>query len=310
MKFASSTSNETEREVKMRQMVFLGIVVFFFYSSFLRAQVSDYGSFTEIYDLVSEENQKYQLKVTLPSDYKESEPYQTLYYLDAWWLSESVLGAYALLHISRQVNSIILVGISLDGDEKDWNIQRTLDFTPSPYDIEKMGFEMKAGREEKGIALKKQNTGGADEFIEFLEIGIFPFMEDKYPNVEKRRGVLGHSYGGLFGFYVMQQKPTLFSDFILISPSLWWNKSELVREETFSKFMAEESRFNLHLTYGGMESNLIIRSNEAMDKLINGLEKDALSYQFKPFETANHNSILPQAIYEGLLFTYGNKMHK
>lgn len=292
--------------MKKRTIVSLVVVLFFFCVTDLKAQVSNYGSSSEIFELISKEKKKYQLKVTLPADYNSSESYKVLYYLDAWWLSESVLGAYALLHISQQVDPIILVGISLNGNEKDWNIQRTFDFTPSPYDISKMGVEMQAGRGESAVVLNQQTSGGADSFIEFLESLVFQFIEERYPSFGKSRGLLGHSYGGLFGFYVMQQKPSLFSNFILISPSLWWNKSELIKEEAFSKFINQVSPTFIYSSYGGLESKLITNSNVAMDKTVNSLKKESLNYKLELFEQSNHNSILPKAIYEGLLFVYGN----
>ena len=292
--------------MKKRGILSLAVVLFFFYVTDLKAQVSDYGSASEVFELISKEKKKYQLKVTLPADYSLSESYKVLYYLDAWWLSESVLGAYALLHISQQVDPIILVGISLNGNEKDWNIQRTFDFTPSPYDISKMRVEMQAGRGESAVVLNQQTSGGADSFIEFLESRVFQFIEERYPSLGKSRGLLGHSYGGLFGYYVMQQKPHLFSNYILISPSLWWNKSELIKEEAFSKFMNQVSPTIIYSSYGGLESKLITNSNAAMDKIVNSLKKESLDYKLEVFEQSNHNSILPQAIYEGLLFVYGN----
>ena len=117
--------------------------------------MSDYGSRTKIHELVSEENSSYNLRITLPNNYDHNKTYKTLYYLDAWWLSEIVAGSYAILQLSDKVEPIILIGITLDGNLKDWNIQRTLDFTPSAYDISKMKFQMRAGREDDGIILTR-----------------------------------------------------------------------------------------------------------------------------------------------------------
>lgn len=270
------------------------------------AQVSDYGSSTEIHDIVSQDNKKYQLKVTLPNNYQTSKSYKVLYYLDSWWLSETVLGSYALLQLSEKVEDIVLIGITTDGNLKDWNIQRTLDFTPSNYDIEVMGINMRAGSGENSIELNPNNTGGADSFIEFIETKVFPYVEETYPNLGMNRGLLGHSYGGLFSFYVMQKQPQLFSDFLIISPSLWWNKSELSEKSSFSKFLSNKKPVNLHFSYGGVESKLITKSSLEMNEIILDLENENLNYEFNFYEKANHNSILPQAIYDGLLFLYGN----
>lgn len=264
-------------------------------------QVSDYGCKTESLNLLSKDGQEYLIKVTLPENYDSQKEYETLYYLDSWWLSELALGANAILNLSEKIEDIVLIGISLNGNLKDWNIQRTMDFTPSEYN---MGFEMKAGKGDNGITLNKQNTGGADIFIEFIETKIFKLIESNYPNIGENRTLLGHSYGGLFSFYTIQQKPQLFSNFIIISPSLWWNNSELLKKELFYAFEQSKSTNSIYLCYGNSESKLISKSNQEMDIILIGLEKENLDYKFKVFNETNHNSILPQGIYEGLLYTF------
>jgi predicted alpha/beta superfamily hydrolase len=281
------------------------IILLFLHQFVAHSQMTSYGSLTEIYELKSEQGQQYKLKVTLPPDYDGSKTYQTLYYLDAWWLSEIVSGTYAILHIDQKINPVVLVGISLDGDEKDWNVQRTLDFTPSPYDKNIMGVEIQSGRDGKGIDFNPENTGGASRFADFLETQAFGFIESKYPNIEKKRGLLGHSLGGLFGFYLMQQRPQLFSNYIVISPSLWWNKRELLSESNYSEFRATHQNVRMHLSYGSAESGLIRRSNLAMDEVLKSLAPESFDYQFQVYAEADHNSILAQAIYEGLVHCYG-----
>lgn len=264
-------------------------------------QVSDYGSKTEIHNLSSKDDKMYSVKVTLPPNYDNNKEYETLYYLDSWWLSELVLGTFAILNLSEKIEDVILIGITIRGNLKDWNIQRTMDFTPSEYN---MGFEMKAGKGDNGISLNKNNTGGADIFTEFIETKIFKLIESNYPNIGENRTLLGHSYGGLFGFYTIQENPQLFSNYIIISPSLWWNNSELLKKKLFYAFEQSKSTNSIYLCYGNSESKLISKSNKEMDSILIDLEKENLDYKFKVFNETNHNSILPQGIYEGLLYTY------
>jgi len=267
----------------------------------LLGQISDYGCKTESHNLLSKDGQEYIIKVTLPRNYDSQKKYETLYYLDSWWLSELVLGAYAILNLSERIDDVVLIGISLNGNLKDWNIQRTMDFTPSEYN---MGFEMKAGKGENGISVNESNTGGADDFIEFIETKIFKLIELKYPGIGENRTLMGHSYGGLFSFYIIQQKSKLFSNYIIISPSLWWNNSELLKMKLFYEFEQSKTSSSVYLCYGNSESKLISKSNTEVDIILSGLEKENLDYKLKVFNDTNHNSILPQGIYKGLLYTY------
>jgi len=279
----------------------ISIIIILLNSFALLGQISDYGCKTESHNLLSKDGQEYIIKVTLPRNYDSQKKYETLYYLDSWWLSELVLGTYAILNLSERIDDVVLIGISLDGNLKDWNIQRTMDFTPSEYN---MSFEMKSGIGENGININKSNTGGADIFIEFIESKIFKLIELKYPSIGENRTLMGHSYGGLFSFYSIQQKPILFSNYIIISPSIWWNNSELLKMELFYAFEQSKTSNSIYLCYGDSESKLISKSNTEVDIILSGLEKDNLDYKFKVFNETNHNSILPQGIYKGLLYTY------
>jgi len=267
----------------------------------LLGQNSDYGSQTYIHSVISEENKVYQLKVTLPANYNENKTYETLYYLDSWWLSELVLGTNALLNTTEQITDIVFVGITLEGNLLDWNIQRTFDFTPSKYN---MPIEQRVGIGENAIPLDENTTGGAAIFMEFLETKIVTLIRDSYPNLSEKRGLLGHSFGGLFAFYIMQHKPRLFSDFIIISPALWWNEQELLNEKYFEHLKSSKKSTTLFLSYGEDESKWIVRSSIEMNDLITNLRLSLMDYEFVTYEKSNHNSVLPRAIYDGLLMLY------
>jgi hypothetical protein len=269
----------------------------------LIAQKSDYGSQTKLHSISSNEQKDYQLKVTLPKNYDANNSYKSLYYLDSWWLSEAILGSYALLNLTQQVDDIVLIGISVTGTALDWNIQRSFDFTPSTY---KMPVKLLAGTGENALTLGDSNTGGAELFVQFLEAKVVTFIENEYPNLEKQRGLLGHSFGGLFSFYVMQNRPQLFSDYIIISPSIWWNKPERLHEKLFTKFNETDKPTKLHLSYGEDESKWITNSNIKMDSVLTGIASSRLDYKFVAYKNTNHTSILTKAIYDGLLFLYAN----
>jgi predicted alpha/beta superfamily hydrolase len=283
------------------RIIFLTLLLILSDHLILKGQNSDYGSNTTFHKISSNEAKDYKLKITLPNNYDEKKTYKALYYLDAWWLSELVLGSYAILNITENIDDIIFVGITLDGNVRDWNVQRTFDFTPSKYDMQVV---QKVGISDHAINLDSNTTGGADIFIDFLETKVLKFVENKIPNLEKNRGFIGHSFSGLLGIYIMQKKPEIFTNFIIIAPSLWWNKPEMLNPKLFHNFIKERGPVKLHLSYGEDESNWIVKSNIKMDSIINNLERDRLEYKFVAYEKSNHNSILPRAIYDGLLYIY------
>jgi len=277
-------------------------------------QETELGYKTENHKIYSQDKDEYILKITFPRNYSSDKEYKTLYYLDAYWLTEITLGSYTILDLCDYVENVVFVGISLNGTEKDWHKQRDMDFTPSPFENSGLFESLKKSNPENNIKitiktaggnqLNKENTGGANLFIDFLENDVIEFVEKEYPNLNKRRGLLGHSFGGLFGFYTLQNRPELFQDLLLISASLSWNSSELVGKSKFSKLKESENKIKLYHSYGGQEINGIRTSNNDISKIITELELENLNYKFNPVRNTNHHSVLSRAIYDGLLYLY------
>jgi predicted alpha/beta superfamily hydrolase len=294
----------------------LKIIVIGFLFLFLNVfgQKTELGYKTKNYTVYSEDKDEYILKITFPRNYNSDKEYKTLYYLDAYWLAEITLGSYTILDLCNYVEDVVFVGISLNGTQKDWQKQRDMDFTPSQFrnlglleDLKKINpdnnikITVKTG---SGNQLGKESTGGANLFLAFLENQVIEFVEKEYPNLNKRRGLLGHSFGGLFGFYTLQNRPELFQDLLLISASLSWNSSELVGKGKFEKFKDSKNEIKLYHSYGEKEINGIKTSNNDISLILTELKLENLSYKFDPVKNTNHHSVLSRAIYDGLLYLY------
>jgi predicted alpha/beta superfamily hydrolase len=288
----------------MRILKLLTIVTICLCGSSIFAQKNKYEDNILKYNLSSKEGKEYILNVTLPPNFNPEKKYQSLYYLDGYWLTQTVNGTFTILNLTKQIEDVVLIGISLEGSVKDWNIQRSLDYTPSVYSSKMMGFTLTSGIGKEGVNLDESSSGQAANFLTFLEDDVFRFVKKKYPNINLDRTLLGHSLGGLFTVYMLQQKPQLFSNYIIISPSLWWNKQELNHIELFKKLNKVTKKKKLYFAYGDSESGLITKSNQALDLLLQDIKTDVLEYKFKNYLDADHHSVLPQAIYDGLVYIY------
>jgi len=292
------------------------IIVIGFLFLFLNVfgQKTELGYKTESHKIYSQDKDEYILKITFPRNYSSDKEYKTLYYLDAYWLTEITLGSYTILDLCDYIENVVLVGITLNGSEKDWHKQRDMDFTPSPFENLGLFENLKKSNTENNIEisfksgsgnqLNKENTGGANLFLNFLENHVIKFVEKKYPNLNKRRGLLGHSFGGLFGFYTLQNRPELSQDLLLISASLSWNSFELVKKENFSKLKESKRIIKLYHSYGQQEIKGTRTSNNEISKIVSEFELENLHYKFSPVQNTNHHSVLSRAIYDGLLYLY------
>lgn len=52
---------------------------------------------------------------------------------------------------------------------------------------------------------------------------LIPFVDRTWRTMPTDRALLGHSYGGLFAIYALEQRPALFQRTVAASPSLEWD---------------------------------------------------------------------------------------
>lgn len=271
-------------------------------------QTTLYGAITYDHIIKSDERKEYRVSITLPPGFNPTSSYETLYYLDSWGLKELICGTYALANLSDYVKPIILVGISTNGGEYDHYVQRTLDYTPSPFHTELnngMIIQLNS-RNGKNFSIDSLNTGGAKKFINFLETKVFSLVKEKYPNVSEVKGLIGHSLGGLFGVYVTNKRPDIFKNLITISPSIWWNNRELFNDEFVKNYKSISTEIKMYTAIGSNEDKRLIKEPfYKLSNILSSIENTNFSYKVKSYEGQNHNSVLLQSIFDGLIYLYG-----
>lgn len=140
----------------------------------------------------------YDIKVGLPANYDPSvEKYATIYVLDGEDNFDFVSNQCKEISDKNAVEQVLVVGIGYGKD-------RSIDYTPTKISSE---------------------TGGAPEFLNFIKTQLIPEMEEQFgvDTARSSRVILGHSYGGLFGANVFCVDNELFGNYILLSPSLWFD---------------------------------------------------------------------------------------
>ncbi|MEL6590718.1 MAG: alpha/beta hydrolase-fold protein [Bacteroidota bacterium] len=155
--------------------------------------------------------QEYQIKISYPKSYfaNQKKRFPVLYVLDAETNFGGVSYIVQRLIKDKLIPEILVVGIAYNTDYRNFYRLRSRDLTPVKDKDLRMG---------KNI----DPTGGAPEFSAFLEFELFPFIDKQYRTQKEDRAIYGHSYGGLFGAYVLLEKPQLFNRYLLLGPSLWY----------------------------------------------------------------------------------------
>jgi predicted alpha/beta superfamily hydrolase len=75
--------------------------------------------------------------------------------------------------------------------------------------------------------------GGAAQFLAALVQEVMPAVAGRgYAMNTSDSALVGHSYAGLFGAYVLFVAPETFGRYLLSSPSLWWDDGLMLKMET------------------------------------------------------------------------------
>jgi predicted alpha/beta superfamily hydrolase len=173
----------------------------------------------------------------------------------------------------------IVVGIA--------NVDRKRDFTfPTTIEADKKQFP---------------TTGGSASFIAFIETELQPAIEANYrSNGEKT--IIGQSLGGLLATEVLFKKPHLFDNYLIISPSLWWDQESLLKTDL--RHLATHKK-KVHITVG-KEGKIMVRDAKRLAKQLKALNNNQLALGFNYLGEEDHASIMHLALYEAFKWL-GNK---
>jgi len=171
----------------------------------------------------------YDIKVGLPGNYNPSgEKYATIYVLDG----EEIFGFVAnkCQEISAQlaVKNVLVVSIGYGKD-------RSIDYTPTKV---------------------SSVTGGAPQFLNFIETQLIPKIQQEF-NVDTARAsrvILGHSYGGLFGGCVYSYNNKVFGNYILLSPSFWFDNLVALKMEKDNRAINKNKKQLVFMGIGEAEN--------------------------------------------------------
>jgi predicted alpha/beta superfamily hydrolase len=231
----------------------------------------------------------YGLLVALPDGYTDSgSSYPVLYVLDGWHfpLVEFLAGngVYA-----KTMPPVIVVTIDQDGTNlvsrgRVMDLRR-LDFTPTK-------------------APGDDYSGGADRFLEFMRDELIPYIDATYRTNKTDRGLIGHSYGGLFAIYAMLHQPDLFSRIVAASPSLGWDGGSLIKDAP-GLLLHGQFKTRIDFSYGSDESGEEkLESVQPFFWSLDALKPEGLDYRFTIYPGENHNSVRPTSFSNGLAWVY------
>jgi predicted alpha/beta superfamily hydrolase len=252
------------------------ILVLFFITLNSFAQEKDFvlGKIETINSL--ELNESRILNIYLPAGYNEKDSYPVIYLLDGSANEDFIhivgLVQYCNFEWINLVSKSIVVGIE--------NVDRKRDFTyPTTVEKDKKDYP---------------TTGGSEKFISFIEKEVQPFIESKYKTTSSKT-IIGQSLGGLLASEILLKKPNLFSNYIIVSPSLWWDNESLLKQTSDLLNAHFNQKIKVFIGVGNEGKIMVNDAKNLFEKIKN---KPMLNAKYTYFGEKNHGDILHTAVFK------------
>jgi predicted alpha/beta superfamily hydrolase len=237
----------------------------------------------------------YPLFIQVPASYtsQTDKIYPVIYLTDAHYSFPIVAGAMRFPTNIGVMQHTIIVAVSYEKGSVGTN-SRTRDYTPTV------------------AKAWKQQTGNALGHKVFLRDTVIPFIEHHYRADKKDRTFVGNSLGGLFGAYILLTEPELFSNYILGSPSVWFDQNAILAVQA----VKPKRKTKVYLSVGEYETpaygegqDMVTGAVQLREKIA-GIDGSAIELNFSTISGASHATAFPTTAIQGLDWVYGIKINR
>lgn len=245
-------------------------------------------------------NQDRELVIYIPESAKDPNrkkaEYPVVYLLDGSYPFLPFVGMlkqYSEMNDTKILPEMIVVGI----ENIDFN-SRMMDFSPTT-----------AGNPEQ--------YGGGNEFLEFIQTELFPYIEQNYSGSQNRT-IVGHSFGGLVVMNALTTHQEMFDNYLLIDGSLYFDEELFLNNPKYNLNGKDLKDKSIYIgiantaTYGSdlesikkdtIRANKYVRYSLKLIDQIESLDTD-LNMQWKYYENDTHGSTAFLAQMDGFRYFY------
>jgi predicted alpha/beta superfamily hydrolase len=221
----------------------------------------------------------YPIYIQLPQSYKTSQDkhYPVIYATDGPYSFPNITGATRLTMNSDVTEESIIVGVSYSIGSRG-SASRVRDYTPIKAEDWKL------------------ETGQARQHTAFLEGTVNP----------QNRTFIGHSLGGLFGTYILLEHPELFDNYIIGSPSVWFQNDYILSLNSDAKILNKKRVYisvgELETPEHGERENMVAGANKLFKKLQESIPATGLKLTL--VTDATHETVFPTIAIQGLFWIH------
>ena len=225
--------------------------------------------------------------VSFPLNYDTTKTYPVIYVLDGQWRFDLIRPIAFDLAGNKKMPGHIIVGLP----HSDWRKNRGIDYTFShsrnEYNDEKVD----------STTYNATNSGGGENYYLHLTKEVMKSVNKNYPTNGKNI-LIGHSYGGYFGSYILSRKND-FTAYQIYDPSIWFSNGEAI--EIIKGNLSKNKTLDIFISYQPVPA---FHSNK-IEKLIKLLSTyPNVKLNSKKFEEETHNSLFMYSFLEGMKCLY------
>lgn len=221
---------QTKQSISKLRLLFMIVMAIGLFTSCKKEVLFDKNLTQEFTILSAKSRASYKIQIGLPCAYNPATTkYETIYVLDAETDFSVVAAQCRKLAACSGVQNVIVVGIGYGND-------RATDYTPT-----------KTGN----------GNGGAQDFMEFIRTELIPKVESEYAvdTTRKSRAIIGHSFGGLLAGYAFTKHNEVFGNYIILSPSIWYDNEILLQYEQDTRPLNRNKQQLVFMGLGALENS-------------------------------------------------------
>lgn len=146
-------------------------------------------------------------------------------------------------------------------------------------------------------------AGGSPQFIAFIEKELQPYINSHY-KTGGATTLIGQSLGGLLAAEILLKKPDLFDNYIIVSPSLWWDGESLLAAAPQLLKTPYRNKKQLYIAVG-TEGKVMEGDAAQLATLLKQYKNNEARIKLAKMPQETHLTILHRAVYNALLWMNG-----
>lgn len=263
--------------MKLYPQLILCALLFLFNSTVLARTEYKQESYEIAHKIIIESailEEKRDILISLPDSYGSSgDTYPVIVLLDGEQNIEHAVASTRMLAKWRGVPESIVVAIP--------STLRLRDFTPTKD------------------ANHSEESGGAEQFQQFVETELMPYIDKTY-RTHPFRVLVGHSLSGLFATEQLLTGNPFYQAYVIISPALWWQ--ERVLFNLVEAFNERESlpTIPVYLAIGQNDGDGMKQELRDFFEAIEKGKETSPDVTLQEFDSEGHMSVTLQATYHGI----------